>query len=426
MRPAPTLLAPALLLLLAACGEERKGPGSPPAGGYTPAGGYGADGGGNAAGAGLPQDLQRRVDEAVARARKLVAESQEPDGGFGDPEVGAPADLGFTAMAVRALIAATPATRVAGDGAIRNGLAWLAARQKENGAIWDNPQYVNYMTSAAVGAFATARVAEFRQVQTRARDFLAASQYADQPADPSYGGFPYKDRQVQSADLSNAQFAIEALADAGLPQDHPAWERVRVYLPRLQNRSESNDLRLTVTVGGREVTWVSGDDGGAFYRPGESKAGVVERADGAVEGRSYGSMTYALLKCLLLAGVDVKDPRVVAAFGWISRNFAVDRNPGFESAADPVKAGQQGYYYYLFTMARTLAEYERAVGAPVRVTDETGAVHAWRVEVAEALLARVRDDGWWVNPVDRWEEGTPMICTSYAVQALAEASGRFR
>ena len=32
----------------------------------------------------------------------------------------------------------------------------------------------------------------------------------------------------------------------------------------------------------------------------------------------------------------------MAALGWISRNFAVDRNPGFETAPDAAKAGQQG------------------------------------------------------------------------------------
>ena len=80
-------------------------------------------------------------------------------------------------------------------------------------------------------------------------------------------------------------------------------------------------------------------------------------------------MTYALLKCLLLAGVDVKDPRVVAALGWITQNFSLDRNPGFEGAADPEKAGQQGWYYYVYTLARTLAEYERITQKPLVVKD---------------------------------------------------------
>jgi squalene-hopene/tetraprenyl-beta-curcumene cyclase len=366
------------------------------------------------------------VDAALAKAREALLAVQEADGSFGDPDLGVPPNVGHTAMAVRALVAATPATAVGGDEAIAKGLRWLAGKQDEKGAIFDNPQYVNYMTSAAVGAFAAARRAEHRQVETKARDFLASTQYADQPGEASYGGFPYKDRQVQSADLSNFQFAIEALADAGLPSDHPVWERARTYLSRVQNRSESNDLVVTVQVGDRETTMVPGDDEGAIYRPGASQAGVIERSDGTVEGRSYGSMTYALLKCLVLAGVSADDPRMIGALGWLTRNFTLERNPGFEGAEEPEKAGQQGYYYYLVTMARALGEYERLTKAPLKVVDAAGKAHDWRKELCEALLQRVGEDGRWTNPTDRWQEGSPVLVTSYAVLALAEASGRFR
>ncbi|MHC5012867.1 MAG: prenyltransferase/squalene oxidase repeat-containing protein, partial [Planctomycetota bacterium] len=328
---------------------------------------------------------------------------------------------------VRALIASTPGTRVAGDPAIKKALDALAALQQEDGSIFDNPQFVNYITSAATGAFSAAKIPAYRNVEVRARNFLAASQIADDENDASYGGFPYASRQPQPADLSNLQFAVEALADAGLPEDHVVWQRIQTYLSRVQNRSETNSLRITTSLDDEEVTVVSGDDGGAAYGPGMSKAGLIQRPDGTYETRSYGSMTYALLKCLLLAGVDAEDARVVAALGWLTKNFTVDRNPGFEAATDPETAGQQGYFYYLFTLARTLAEYEALTKEPLKVTDAEGREHNWRADVARALLSRVRADGWWVNEkAERWDEGAPVLATSYALQALAEVSGRFR
>jgi hypothetical protein len=428
-KPSPLLLALALAvpLILPACGGKEEGGSTQGNATETPsAGGYAGGAGGSAAG--LSADLQRRVDEAMAKGRALLVGAQDADtGAFGDPEQGLPPNVGYTALATGALIAATPSSRVAGDAAIKKGLDWLAHQQKEDGSIFDNPRFVNYMTSAAIGPFAYAKLPEYARVMAKARDFLVASQIATDPKDPSYGGFPYVDEDPGPADLSNLQFAATALADAGLPADSVVWKRIETYLKRAQNRSESNDARVEIEIDGKKVTAVSGNDGGAGYGPGMSKPGFIERPDGTVEPRSYGSMTYALLKCLLLAGVDAKDPRVAAALGWISRNFTVGRNPGFESTADPAKEGQQGFYYYVFTMARALAEYERLTKKPLEVKDASGKSHDWRSELAEELLKRRRADGWWVNTVaDRWDEGSVVLSTSYAMQTLAEISGRFR
>jgi squalene-hopene/tetraprenyl-beta-curcumene cyclase len=193
-----------------------------------------------------------------------------------------------------------------------------------------------------------------------------------------------------------------------------------VYLSRVQNRSETN--KFTVTKEGREI--VSGNDGGAVYAPGFSMAGEAKRPDGKFEPRSYGSVTYALLKCLLFSGVKVDDPRVQAAVGWLERNYTVDRNPGRESADDPAKAGQEGFYYYLLTMSRAAAEYEKATGREWKPKDLSGQTHEWRKEVAGKLASLQKSDGSWKNDVDRWEEADPVIVTGYALQTLAICQGR--
>jgi squalene-hopene/tetraprenyl-beta-curcumene cyclase len=376
-------------------------------------------------GPGAPQavgaDLATRVDEALAKGRALLLAAQDKTtGAIGDPSIKVPPNVGFTAIAAAAIAHATPRERVAADADLRKALDWLASQQKENGSVFDNPEYVNYMTSAAVGAFAAAKLPEHAKAMVKARDFLVASQIAGDEADLSYGGFPYKMGSANPVDLSNVQFAAQALADADLPKDHVVWRRIEKYLANVQNRSEVNKIRVEREVAkGVKGTVVSGDDGGAGYAPGISKADYDKRPDGTYQPRSYGSMTYALLKCLLLAGVDPKDTRVIAALGWLSKNFAVDRNPGM-----PGEQAMEGYYYYLFTAARTLAEYERLTKAPLEVVDAAGRKRDWRGEISEALLARRGEDGGWTNPKDRWQEGSKTLVTAYALQALAFAKRR--
>ncbi len=380
----------------------------------------------------LDPALEKKAMDALAAGRKYLLAAQTDSGGWGIE--GGEADAGVTGLAASALVAATPATAVGADEHVHAALAFLASQQKDDGSIFSNPRFVNYMTSAATGAFALARISEFQKNEIAARNYLASTQYHDDKSELSYGGFPYANEKEEEgeeeephvADLSNAQFAAQALHDAGLPKDSEVWKRMQVYLGRVQNRSESNDLKVPTEVAGQEVVVVAGDDGGAGYTPGTSKAGLVKRSDGTYEVRSYGSMTYALLKCLLLAGVDPKDGRVQGALGWISENFTLAKNPGFEASENPDVAGQQGYYYYLFTVARSLAAYERGTGQPLVVKDADGKEHHWRAELVQALLDRQQEDGSWVNDVDRWMESQPVLATSYALVALGEATGRFR
>lgn len=411
----------ALLAGLCACGDApsappaaapaSKPPVSPPAAG-TPASTAG---------------LATKAEQALAKARALLVSIQGEDGSFGDPEVRIPGSVGYTALATVALVESTKPAQRGSDANIGKALAYLAKNQHPNGSIFSNDRYVNYETSSAVSALAAARRAGLSEVQAKARDYLVASQVQADPKDLSYGGFPYVDEDPGPVDLSNMQFAVEALSAAGLPADSPLWKRVQAYLRRVQNRSEGSDLRVVMEESGEKKTVVSGDDGGAGYAPGVGKVALRRRADGTYEVRSYGSMTYALLKCLVLSGVDVKDPRMLAALGWISTQFTLERNPGFEDEKDSLKAGQQGLFYYLFTLAKALDAYETATKGPLLIRDADGREHAWRKELIERLLGMQQADGGWKNTVaERWDEGSRTLATSYAVATLGTALARLK
>ena len=83
-----------------------------------------------------------------------------------------------------------------------------------------------------------------------ARAYLEASQFSEHNGlaeagrgSPYYGGFGYdKTGTRPDADMSNSQFALQALKASGLPEDHPAYKRVQAFLSRSQKRTESNDL----------------------------------------------------------------------------------------------------------------------------------------------------------------------------------------
>jgi squalene-hopene/tetraprenyl-beta-curcumene cyclase len=169
-----------------------------------------------------------------------------------------------------------------------------------------------------------------------------------------------------------------------------------------------------------DIVIKSGDDGGAGYLPGDSKAGFVELADGTRVPRSYGSMTYALLKCYVFAGLAKDDPRLAAAFDWCRENYTLDVNPGFVTSKDP-SAAYQGLFYYFYTLARALD----AFGVEALV-DGSGSEHRWRAEVAGRLVSmQSKVDGSWTNKNSpRWWEGNPVLATAYALLTLDAAMPR--
>jgi squalene-hopene/tetraprenyl-beta-curcumene cyclase len=225
---------------------------------------------------------------------------------------------------------------------------------------------------------------------------------------PYYGGIGYG--SSERPDLSNLQMALEALTASGLDQNHEAFQRSLRFLERCQNRSEKNDVQIPD--GGKVV--VSGDDGGSAYAPGQSMAGYIELEGGKKVPRSYGSMTYALLKSYAFAGIPKSDPRMKAAWEWLRRNYTLDVNPGFEAGTDPT-AAYQGLYYYFAVMAKALDVYGEET-----IVDAQGVAHSWRKDLAGRIVAiQKKADGSWLNENSpRWYEGNPILATSYALLTL--------
>ena len=361
----------------------------------------------------LPTFAPAEREGALAALRKgaefLVATSQ--NGRWGAP--GKP-DSGLTSM-VLASLQAVPTPRPDGvQRTIDSGLEWIASLQQPDGSIHDG-KLANYNPAAAILALSRSGDARWKDAIARAQQFLVNLQLDEaegySEGDLYYGGIGYG--STERPDLSNLQMALEALAASGLEPNAPTYKKALKFLERCQNRSESSDVRIQ----DGDVLIRAGDDGGSGYAPGDSKAGFEVLEGGVQVPRSYGSMTYALLKSLLYSGASADDPRVKAAVAWIGKNYTLDVNPGFPPGRDPT-AAYQGLYYYFHTMAQALS----LVGIE-ELVDSAGRSHSWRRELCGRIVSmQSKVDGSWTNANSpRWMEGNPLLGTAYALLTLGSA-----
>ncbi len=346
---------------------------------------------------GLLLPAARGADEAAMRtaiaeaSAYLIDRGQAADGGFS-----AQAGPAVTALAVTALVkTGTPVEAPA----VQKGIDYLLRFKQPDGGIYPPESFVsNYETSIALVALvACNRDGRYTEQIKAAEAFVKGLQWDDGEGkgkdDPAYGGAGYG--RKNRPDLSNTSFLIEALRSVGTGADDAAIQRALVFVSRTQNlEGAHNTLSFPA----------KNPDGGFYYTPaagGESQAGTTP--EGGL--RSYGSMTYAGLKSMIFAGLTKDDPRVKAAVTWLGKHYTFTENPGL---------GDAGLYYYFQTAAKALDTLGEET-----FTDSAGVNHAWRSELADAIIARQQPDGSWVNTNPRWMEGDPNLVTSYTLLALA-------
>ncbi len=357
--------------------------------------------------------LDARVQASIDKALSYLKAQQKPDGGW-QGEKDPPA---LTALPLK-VFAQDPKTGPNADF-VKKGYDKLLTYQLDNGGIYQD-LLANYNTSIAISSLAAANNPAYKEKIDRAVAYIKGIQWTDKtPPGPKgekiaddknvwWGGWGYS--RAGRPDLSNAQMSMEALQNAGLSKDDPAFQAALKFLTRTQNNTETNEQKF------------ASDDpaqkGGFFYSPaneGESPAGIILGPDGKRVIRSYGSMTYAGLKSMIYAGLSRNDPKVKAAWQWISENYTVDANPGMQ-VNDP-KLGDMtryGLYYYYHTMARALHVY----GEPI-IVDAKGNKHDWRLDLTNKIAALQKEDGSWQGD-KKWFEDSNILVTSYATLALQE------
>jgi squalene-hopene/tetraprenyl-beta-curcumene cyclase len=334
-----------------------------------------------------PQLLQKTTDRAI----QFLASQQAQDGSL-SPEVG----IGPTALAMLGFLRCG---RTADDPHVAKGLAYLDDFTQESGGIHKPCTFIaNYETCVVMACFKEAnRKGRYDGIIKSAEKFIRLGQWDESKgkdkSDLNYGGEGYGPKS--RPDLSNTAYMIDALQSCGAGPDDEALKKALVFVSRCQNlESQHNAMPFAAKI----------NDGGFYYT---CVLGRQDEERQTPEGglRSYGSMTYSGLKSMVYAGLTKDDPRVKAAFQWISKNYDVKSNPGM---------GDAGLFYYYHTFAKALD----ALGI-AEIEDTQGVKHDWRCELVEELAGRQQPNGSWVNKNTRWQEGDPNLATAFALLSLS-------
>ncbi|MCS6865629.1 MAG: terpene cyclase/mutase family protein [Gemmataceae bacterium] len=343
-------------------------------------------------------EWQQAVDKAVAFLKK----SQNEDGSWS----AAPQNRGITGVVVTGLIRCGVKPE---DAPVAKAVSFIESLvNKKSGHIAGDDAratLINYTTSINIMALNAANKSDkYKSVINNAVKYLKDYQWDEArgktPESDYYGGAGYAGDKSRP-DLSNTAFFLEALKEAGVPKDDPAFKKALVFVSRCQNfASEFNT-----------APWAKKNNDGSFIYTG-ANGGENRRTDGEgvkTDMGGYGSMTYAGIKSMIYCGVSKDDPRVKKALEWIANNYTLDSNPGM-----PEANSQRGLYYYYHTFAKCMD----ALGID-EFTDAKGVKHNWRADLAAALIKRQNPDGSWTNKTDRWMEGDPNLVTGYALMALS-------
>jgi squalene-hopene/tetraprenyl-beta-curcumene cyclase len=331
----------------------------------------------------MDPELLRRTRRAVAGGLHYLRSQQAPDGSL-------LRSVGITALALRAFLE-SPEKYDETDGAfITRQVEYLLANTKGDGSISASLQSTSYNTAVALNALAATKNPKHEAVITAARRFLLKHQIDEEegykPDHRYYGGIGYGGDE--RPDLSNVYIALEGLKATATDPKDPVWQKALLFVSRSQNRSESNDQK-----------WAA-NDGGFAYMPGSNPP---EYENGTA---SYGGMTAAGLLSLLYAGADKADPRVQAAYKWMTTNYTLEFNPGTTK--------KHGIFYFYNALAKVM----RAYGEDTFI-DGKGQRRNWRNELAQKLLSLQSPDGSWANrDSNAWWEDRPQLVTAWSVIAL--------
>lgn len=228
---------------------------------------------------------QRDKAEAIlAKSIEFMRARQHSSGGWGVREQG-PTFPAITSLVVLGFVdgpiggATTIPTT---DPAMQKALDFLLSKQREDGGIFDQilPSYNTAISLSAVTRYPDQRA---RDAAVKALAFLRTLQWAEDKAnqadmtdaakavgkeDPFYGGVGYG--RHGRPDLSNTAFFVEALKDAGVEKDDPAFTRALVFLQRTQmlaageGTSANQATPVNQATPGNDMAYAKGSTQGGF------------------------------------------------------------------------------------------------------------------------------------------------------------------
>lgn len=347
----------------------------------------------------VERSLSLEAQAGIRRGVAWLVSQQQANGAWSDTNYPA-----LTALPLWAL-ALDPAGR--NEQAVSNAVDFILSCVQTNGGIYREIKgqkgggLGNYNTALCLIALHAVKRADLTPVLLGARRYLAVSQHLGK--DIYDGGFGYDQQHDRPyADLNNSIYALEAMR---------LTEKIEDQRPVSEKKA---DLDWTAAQGFvsrcQNVTPDLADEyGGFYYRPNESRAGIVTNRQGMAVYKAQAGSTYAALLALRYARVGTDDERVKQAVRWSQQHWSLDQNTGTD---------KEGLYSYYHMLAKALVVYGDALVSRGETLRMSG-----RQALIEKLLSLQKIDpaagrGYWVNETGRYWESNPVLTTSYALVAL--------
>lgn len=237
------------------------------------------------------QDWRPQAQVMLTKAQGFMRARQHESGGWGIHE-GAPTFPAITALTVMGFLDGPKgafSTVDPADPAMQKALDFLISKQQPNGGVYDQilPTYNSTISLSALTRYPDARA---KDAAAKALKFLRTLQWDDTkqnqadmtdaakaigPEHSSYGGVGYG--RSGRPDLSNTGFFVEALHDAGVDHDDPAFQRALIFLQRTQMLEKTDQP-------GNDMEYAKGStQGGFIYAPSPNKDRLGEGSSSAGE-----------------------------------------------------------------------------------------------------------------------------------------------
>ncbi len=334
----------------------------------------------------MSPQMRAKAQQAVDSGIKYLLTKQAANGSVLN-------SAGLTALSLTSILQNPAGVGKVDKAAIDKYGAFLVSKANADGSIVERAHDQSYNTAVSIVALAATKDTKYSPVIAAGQKYIANAQIGEArgfaPVDSWYGGMGYGGDE--RPDMSNLYVAVEAMRATAYDPKDPIWQKALIFASRMQNRSESNDQK-----------W-AGNDGGFAYSPGMNPA---EMGGGT---KSYASVTAAGLYGLLLIGVDKSDPRVQAAYKWLTTNYTLDTNFGTNT--------KNTLFYFYCAFAKVMDAYGER-----EFVDSRGQRHNWRNELAERLVALQNPDGSWINrDSNEWWEDKPELASAWSLLALEHA-----
>jgi hypothetical protein len=371
------------------------------------------------------QEVDPKTAGAIREGLAWLAEQQGEDGGWHSATYGSMrGGAAITSLVLYAASSVDARLRGVHGARWRRGAEFLAANVDDDGCPRNPDKSVDFPTYVAallLPAAARLKVEIAREKRLKLSEYLLTTQICEargfEPESPHYGGWELTGDVKMRGFTTGANISVTCFAIEALASEKTeAADTARRRAMAWLGRCQNFGAAELMLDG------VALDGGFFFQADRENDANKAQWTDARHEApRSYGTATADGLRALVAAIGDAekaaKDARVVAAANWLEKRETLAVVPGFPPP--PVPDPKTGEVEPFVQWPQALRFYYYASLGRVLgfLSAETRAKR--RNDLRGHVVGMQREDGRWENPAHHMRENDPLIATSLALVALA-------